>query len=67
MMYHKFQSTHGRISVIRSRMGYDDKRGWGGVKIYIRVLFLVVTVIHRVKGHTIVSPSCLKVLEVVRW
>lgn len=41
-------------------------RGWGGVKIYIHVLFLVVTVTHRVKGHTIVSPSCLKVLEVVR-
>lgn len=41
-------------------------RGWGGVKIYIYVLFFVVIVIYRVKGYIIVSFSCFKVLEVVR-
>lgn len=52
--------------MIGCRVEYGDKKKLADIKICMNMVFLLVTVIDRDKGHTIMSPTCLNVREMVR-
>lgn len=66
VMHRKFQEMHGNISVIGSRIKYGDKKRWGGHKNCYEYIAVPCGDCHREKGHSIMSPTCLKVRGVER-